>query len=169
LDFSKVQSGHFSIKKEKMDILAELEEAILVFSQRAEREGIELKYNEPEMLSAILGDKNRIRQVFVNVLDNAIKYSEKGTAITVIAREEYGMIYVSIADEGCGISPEDLPRIKNKFFKGNHARRGSGIGLAVVDEIVSMLGGSVEIESRLGAGTTVTLSFPIYTENKETE
>lgn len=169
LDFSKMQNGRFSIKKEKMDVLAELEEAILVFSQRAEREGITLEYNEPEMLSAILGDKNRIRQVFVNVLDNALKYSEKGGRICVVAREEYGIIYISISDEGCGISPEDLPRIKKKFYKANLSRRGSGIGLAVVDEIVSVLGGTFDIESRLGEGTTVTISFPVFIENKEAQ
>lgn len=160
LDFSKIQSGRFTIKKEKMDILAELEEALLAFSQRAEREGISLSYNEPEMLSPIVGDKNRIRQVFVNILDNAIKYSEKGSEIIVTALQEYGMIYIKIEDHGCGISPEDLPKIKKKFYKGNLTRRGSGIGLAVVDEIVSVLGGSFEIESRLGVGTTVTLAFP---------
>lgn len=160
LDFSKIQSGRFTIKKEKMDILAELEEALLAFSQRAEREGISLSYNEPEMLSPIVGDKNRIRQVFVNILDNAIKYSEKDSEIIVTALQEYGMIYIKIEDHGCGISPEDLPKIKKKFYKGNLTRRGSGIGLAVVDEIVSVLGGSFEIESRLGVGTTVTLAFP---------
>ena len=121
------------------------------------------------MLSAILGDKNRIRQVFVNVLDNALKYSEKGGRICVVAREEYGIIYISISDEGCGISPEDLPRIKKKFYKANLSRRGSGIGLAVVDEIVSVLGGTFDIESRLGEGTTVTISFPVFIENKEAQ
>lgn len=164
LDFSKIQSGRFTIKKEKMDILAELEEALLVFSDRAKREGIEVEYNEPEMLSPISGDRNRIRQVFVNILDNAIKYSEEGTVIKVNASEEYGMIYITVTDQGCGISPEDLPKIKKKFYKANLTRRGSGIGLAVVDEIVSMLGGSFEIESSLGVGTTVTLSFPTYSE-----
>ncbi len=167
LDFSKIQSGRFTIKKEKMDILAELEEALLAFSQRAEREGILLSYNEPEMLSPIVGDKNRIRQVFVNILDNAIKYSEKGSEIIVTALEEYGMIYIKIEDHGCGISPEDLPKIKKKFYKGNLTRRGSGIGLAVVDEIVSMLGGSFEIESQLGVGTTVTLAFPTMQETSK--
>lgn len=166
LDFSKMQSGHFSIQKEKMDILAELEEAILAFSQRAQREGICLTYNEPQMLSPIEGDKNRIRQVFVNVLDNALKYSERGGEVRVEAAEEYGMITVSVTDHGCGIRPEDLPRIKMRFYKGNSSRRGSGIGLAVVDEIVTRLGGSFEIESRLGVGTTVTLSFPVYKESE---
>lgn len=165
LDFSKMQSGRFTIKKEKMDILAELEEAILAFSERAKREGIELHYNEPEMLSPIVGDRNRIRQVFVNILDNAIKYSEQGGSVSVNAREEYGMIYVTVEDRGCGISPEDLPKIKKKFYKGNLTRRGSGIGLAVVDEIVTMLGGTFDIESQLGFGTTVTLTFPIMQES----
>ncbi len=164
LDFSKMQSGRFTIKKEKMDILAELEEAILAFSERAKREGISLNYNEPEMLSPIIGDKNRIRQVFVNILDNAIKYSDQGGQVSVTALEEYGMIYVTVEDRGCGISPEDLPKIKKKFYKGNLTRRGSGIGLAVVDEIVTMLGGTFEIKSQLGFGTTVTLTFPIMQE-----
>jgi len=168
LDFSKIQSGRFSIKKEKMDILAELEEAILAFSERAKREGVTLEYNEPDMLSPIMGDKNRIRQVFVNILDNAIKYSQAGSVVRVNASEEYGMIYVTVEDEGCGISPEDLPKIKKKFFKANLTQRGSGIGLAVVDEIVTILGGTFEIKSQLGVGTTVTLTFPIMQqENKE--
>lgn len=167
LDFSKIQNGRFTIKKEKMDILAELEEAIIVFSERANREGISLEYNEPENLSPILGDKNRIRQVFVNLLDNSIKYSESGGEISVNAREEYGIIYITISDKGCGISAEDLPKIKKKFYKSNHTKRGSGIGLAVVDEIVSALGGTFEIKSQLGVGTTVTVSFPIFSEGEK--
>ncbi len=167
LDFSKIQSGRFSIKNEKMDILAELEEAILAFSQRAQREGIEISYNEPQNLSPIMGDRNRIKQVFANILDNAIKYSGKGGKILVNAYEEYGMIYVTVEDFGCGISPEDLPKIKKKFYKANHSRRGSGIGLAVVDEIVSNLGGSFEIKSQLGFGTTVTLAFPTVRESMQ--
>lgn len=169
LDFSKIQNGHFSIKKEKMDILAELEDAVITFSDRAKREGITLKYNEPEMLSAIIGDRNRIRQVFVNILDNAIKYSEQGGEIEVVASEEYSMIYVTVTDHGCGISPEDMPKIKKKFYKANMTKRGSGIGLAVVDEIVELLGGSLEIKSELGVGTRVTVSFPIYSEQKEAQ
>ena len=167
LDFSKIQNGRFTIKKEKMDILAELEEAIIVFSERASREGISLNYSGPENLSAILGDKNRIRQVFVNILDNAIKYSEAGGEISVTAYEEYGIIYISISDTGCGISADDLPKIKKKFFKSNHTKRGSGIGLAVVDEIVAALGGTFEIKSQLGVGTTVTVSFPVISEGEK--
>jgi len=167
LDFSKIQSGRFSIKMEKMDILAELEEAVIAFSERANREGIRLEIDEPQTVSAILGDRNRVRQVFVNVLDNAIKYSEAGSTVSVSTREEYGVVYVEIKDEGCGISPEDLPKIKKKFYKANYTKRGSGIGLAVVDEIVSLLGGTFEIKSQLSVGTTVTLSFPTIKEKEQ--
>ena len=169
LDFSKIQSGRFTIKKEKMDILAELEEAILAFSEKAKREGINIEYNEPKMLSAIEGDRNRVRQVFVNVLDNAIKYSEADSTVKVTAKEEYGVIYVIVEDEGCGISPEDLPKIKKRFYKANYTKRGSGIGLAVVDEIVTMLGGTFEIKSQLGVGTAVTLTFPAMREEAKEE
>lgn len=169
LDFSKIQSGRFTIKKEKMDILAELEEALLAFSEKAKREGINIEYNEPEMLSAIEGDRNRVRQVFVNVLDNAIKYSEPDSTVKVTAKEEYGVIYVIVEDEGCGISPEDLPKIKKRFYKANYTKRGSGIGLAVVDEIVTMLGGTFEIKSQLGVGTAVTLTFPAMREEAKEE
>ena len=167
LDFSKIQSGRFSIKQEKMDILAELEEALLTFSERAQRENITLEYNEPVLLSPVLGDRNRIRQVFVNVLDNAIKYSEPDTTVKINAFEEYGFVSISVEDQGCGIAAEDLPKIKKKFYKANHSRRGSGIGLAVVDEIVSMLGGSLDIKSELGVGTCVTVSFPIVRDKEE--
>lgn len=164
LDFSKIQNGRFTIKQEKMDILAELEEAVMVFSQRASREGISISYNEPEMLPPILGDRNRVRQVFANILDNAIKYSEVGSQVSVTATEDNGYIVISVADHGCGIAADDLPKIKMKFYKANHTKRGSGIGLAVVDEIVSAHGGSFEIESELGFGTTVTVTFPTLTE-----
>ena len=167
LDFSKIQSGRFSIKQEKMDILAELEEALVTFSERTQRENITLEYNEPVLLSPVLGDRNRIRQVFVNVLDNAIKYSEPDTTVKITAVEEYGFVSISVEDQGCGIAAEDLPKIKKKFYKANHSRRGSGIGLAVVDEIVSMLGGSLDIKSELGVGTCVVVSFPIARDKEE--
>lgn len=167
LDFSKIQGGRFSIKMEKVDILAELTEAVIAFSDKAKREGIILEYDEPQMVSAVLGDRNRIRQVFVNILDNAIKYSESGGRVKVSVLEEYSVISVSVEDEGCGISPEDLPKIKKKFFKANYTKRGSGIGLAVVDEIVSLLGGTLEIKSQLSVGTCVTVSLPTVKEKEQ--
>lgn len=167
LDFSRMQSGHFTLQRQNMDILAELEDALLVYSEKARREKMRIVYNEPEMLPVIYGDKNRIRQVFINIIDNAIKYSSAGGIITVEAKAENGNVEVSISDTGCGIKEVDLPKIKTKFFKANHTRRGSGIGLAVADEIMTMHGGSLEVDSKEGIGTTVTINLPVAGKNEK--
>ena len=155
-----MQSGHFTLQRSNMDILAELEDALLIYSEKAKRENMKIVYNEPDMLPVVYGDKNRIRQVFINIIDNAIKYSSAGGIITVEAAETNGNVQVSISDTGCGIKESDLPKIKTKFYKANHTKRGSGIGLAVADEIVTMHGGKLEVQSREGFGTIVTITLP---------
>ncbi len=161
LDFSRMQSGRFSLQCATMDVLAELGDAVLIYTEKAKREKIRVIYQEPEMLPFVYGDKNRIRQVFINVIDNAIKYSNAGSTITISAEEVSNMIQVTITDNGVGISAADLPRVKTKFFKANHSRRGSGIGLAVADEIITMHGGRLDITSELNVGTNVTINLPI--------
>lgn len=161
LDFSRMQNGRFTLRKANMDILAELGDAMLIYSDKARRENIRVIYNEPEMLPFVYGDKNRLRQVFINIIDNAIKYSSSGDTVTINAEEtENGNIRISVADTGCGIKKSDLPKVKTKFYKANHTRRGSGIGLAVADEIIAMHGGSIDLKSREGAGTTVIITIP---------
>lgn len=166
LDFSRMQSGRFSLQCATMDVLAELGDAVLIYAEKAKRENIRIIYQEPEMLPFVYGDKNRIRQVFINVIDNAIKYSNPGSTITVSAEEVSGMIQVTITDNGVGISAADLPRVKTKFFKANHTRRGSGIGLAVADEIITMHGGRLDITSELNVGTNVTITLPIESQRR---
>ena len=166
LDFSRMQSGRFSLQCATMDVLAELGDAVLIYVEKAKRENIRIIYQEPEMLPFVYGDKNRIRQVFINVIDNAIKYSNPGSTITVSAEEVSGMIQVTITDNGVGISAADLPRVKTKFFKANHTRRGSGIGLAVADEIITMHGGRLDITSELNVGTNVTITLPIESQRR---
>lgn len=160
LDFSRMQNGHFTLQQSTMDILAELGDAVLIYQDKAAREGITIFYDEPEMLPFVFGDKNRIRQVFINIIDNAIKYSDAGGKVQIRAFEEDGMIVVEVRDNGCGIKESDLPRVKTKFYKANHTRRGSGIGLAVADEIITAHGGTLEIQSREARGTTVTITLP---------
>lgn len=161
LDFSRMQNGHFTLQTANMDILAELGDAVLIYSDKARREQIEIIYEEPEMLPIVFGDKNRIRQVFINVIDNAIKYSSAGDTVTIKATEKDGRIIVSVTDTGCGIKSSDLAKVKTKFYKANHTRRGSGIGLAVADEIISMHGGELDISSSgEGKGTTVKITLP---------
>ncbi len=165
LDFSRIQSGRFNIQLEKLDIVAELSDAVLMFDERARREGITLLYEEPEEFVVLMGDRNRLRQVFVNVIDNALKYSSAGGTVRVEAARVGSSFQVVVSDTGCGISAEDLPKVKTKFYKANFTRRGSGIGLAVANEIVQQHNGSLELASQVGKGTVVTITLPIQGES----
>ena len=162
LDFSRMQSGHFTLQMAQMDVLAELGDAVLIYMERAKKDRIRVVYEEPEMLPFVYGDKNRIRQVFINIIDNAIKYSDAGglVEITADAAEDGRAVCITVRDHGCGIRKADLPKIKTKFYKPNHTRRGSGIGLAVADELVKLHKGSLNIDSEEGVGTTVTVTLP---------
>ena len=160
LDFSRMQSGHISMQFTRMDLLAELEEAVVLFRDRAKREGIELIYVEAAELPPIVGDRDRLKQVFINIIDNAIKYSNPGGRVRVEAADMGAHVQVVISDSGVGIAKADLPNVKNKFYKANRTRPGSGIGLALADEIVRRHKGKLEIESEEGVGTTVTITLP---------
>lgn len=160
LDFSRMQSGHISMQFTRMDLLAELEEAVVLFRDRAKWEGIELIYVEAAELPPIVGDRDRLKQVFINIIDNAIKYSNPGGRVRVEAADMGAHVQVVISDSGVGIAKADLPNVKNKFYKANRTRPGSGIGLALADEIVRRHKGKLEIESEEGVGTTVTITLP---------
>lgn len=170
LDFSRIQSGRMVLMNEKLDILAEFDETVYMLKERAVKEGKHLLYDEPEAVyPPVYGDRNRLKQVFLNILDNALKYTPKGGVVAaqvIYSKDEPDIIKIVITDSGCGISAEDLPKVKEKFYKANQSVRGSGIGLAVADEIMNLHNGSLEIESGEGVGTTVTLTFPIYKEGE---
>ena len=161
LDFSRMQSGNLTLRLEKIDVLAELDEAVFVFKERSKRDSIEINYNAPEIPAPMMGDPNRIKQVFVNILDNAFKYNKQGGYVKVDAKVDDGVLTINFSDTGCGIAPEDLPNVKKKFYKANIQVRGSGIGLAVVDEIIELHNGDIEINSEVDVGTTVTIVLPI--------
>ncbi len=165
LDFSRIQDGRFTLQKETMDILAELEDAVLIYTERAKSLGLEMIYNGPEMLPFVYGDRSRLRQVFINIIDNAVKYSNAGGTVTVEALHVKGEIVILVSDTGVGIAQEDLPKVKTKFYKANQTRRGSGIGLAVANEIVEMHGGSLIINSEVGKGTTVQITLPSLSQS----
>lgn len=165
LDFSRLQSGRMKMNFEKLDILAELGEAVYFFSDRAVQEEKTLTFFEAENLPPVMGDRNRLRQVFTNLIDNAMKYSEPGSEIHVTAAQDGEKIRVMIRDFGCGIAPEDLKKVTQKFYKANYTKRGFGIGLGVAQEIINEHGGTIEITSKVGEGTIVTVTLPIA-ENK---
>lgn len=160
LDFSKLQSGRLRLLYKKADLLSELDEAVYTFTDRAKTEHKELDYVEQLSLSPVYADVNKLRQVFVNVIDNALKYTSEGGIITVSVNEAEGYLHICVADTGCGVPAEHLPNITKKFYKANQMVRGSGIGLAVAEEIVQMHAGYLRIESQENIGTAVTISLP---------
>ena len=161
LDFSRMQNGKMQLNKSRIDVLAELDDAVFTLKDRAMREGLELIYNVPHFPLPMYGDAARIRQVFVNLLDNAIKYNEHGGKVIVLAEIKDDKLVIFFTDTGCGISSENIPRVTAKFFRANMSVRGTGIGLAVADEIIKMHDGEMTINSVVGEGTTVTVTLPV--------
>ena len=166
LDFSRIQQDRMVLIMDKTDILAELDESIYMQHERAKSENKHIVYEEPDMLPPVLGDRNRLRQVFINIIDNALKYSGTGGIVNIGVELEGTNIVITIADNGCGIPAADLPKVKQKFYKANQTVRGSGIGLAVADEIVKLHNGTLDIDSTENVGTTVTIVLPTIQENK---
>lgn len=165
LEFSRIQDGRFTLSVEPMDIKAELEDAVYTYREFFRREGIELNHFDcDEEFPPIAGDPERLRQVFCNLLDNAAKHGGSGKRIdTAIARDENQAV-ITIRDYGPGIPAEELPHVKYKFYKGSSKARGSGIGLAVCDEIITRHEGTLEIGNAEGGGCIVTIRLPIRTQ-----
>ena len=160
LDFSRMESGKLTLKNGIVDIAKELSEILEVFRQRSDRENIQLITEIPLGQVKITGDSNRLKQAFVNIIDNSFKYNKSGGFVKVSLENINNSIKIIISDNGCGISKNDLPRIREKFYKANNSERGSGIGLAVTDEIIKLHNGEMLIESKIGKGTTTTLILP---------
>ena len=127
LDFSRIQNGQMKANMTKIDILAELDDAVFTLKDRILREGLELIYNVPHYPIPMLGDAVRIRQVFVNLIDNAIKYNEHGGKVIIIAELRGSELVIFFTDTGCGIAPENIDKVKDKFFRANSAVHGAGI------------------------------------------
>ena len=159
LDFSKMEDGRFTLSIEEVDLQAEFEDAIFTYMELFRQDGIELAYesSEEELLPAISGDPERLKQVFCNLLDNAAKHGGAGKRIHASIAREDGWQVIRIRDYGPGIPEGELPFVKQKFYKGSSKARGSGIGLAVCDEIIRLHGGVFEIANAEGGGAVVTI------------
>lgn len=160
LDFSRLQNDAMKLNVRTVDILTELDSAVFMFTDRAKTENKSLNYEENISLSPIYGDVDRLRQVFVNIIDNSLKYTNEGGTISISSGEESGYLYIIISDTGCGIPPEHLQNVKKKFYKANQLVPGSGIGLALADEIVALHCGFLSIESKINEGTSVKVVLP---------
>ena len=162
LEFSRIEDGRFTLSVEEMDLKAELEDAVYTYREFFRREGTTLNYDDgDEELPSVTGDPERMRQVFCNLLDNAFKHGGAGKRIDVAVRREGDSAVITIRDYGPGIPEDELPHVKYKFYKGSSKARGSGIGLAVCDEIITRHNGTLEIGNAEGGGCIVTIRLPI--------
>ena len=163
LDFSKMTDGRFTLQVEDTDLQAELEDAVYSYRELFRQDGIALEYSSDKALyeEPITGDPDRLKQVFCNVLDNAAKHGGSGKRIDVSVAAENGSMVIRVRDFGPGIPVEELPYVKQKFYKGSSKARGSGIGLAVCDEIMRLHNGTFDIANAPGGGAVVTMTLPM--------
>lgn len=161
LDFTRIQDGRMTLNVEETDIRGEFEDTVFMYGSRLQQEGITLNYEEnDDDIPEISCDPKRMRQVFLNILDNAAKHGGEGKKIDAAMTYENGNVVVRIRDYGAGIPEDEIPLVKKKFYKGSSKARGSGIGLAVCDEIIQMHGGTLTLANAPEGGTVVTISLP---------
>ena len=162
LEFTRIQDGRFRLNLERMDIAAEVEDAVFTYGRLFQQNGITLRCDETaEALPLIEGDPERLRQVLLNLLDNAVKYGSEGGAIEVTLGAEGDAVRIAVRDHGPGIPAAELPHVKEKFYKGSGKARGSGIGLAVCEEIVTRHGGTLTIANAPDGGVLATVLLPV--------
>jgi signal transduction histidine kinase len=163
LDVSRLESGRLEIQREPVD-LGELI-ADVVGDFRASAQSRDIVFSRPDEGMEVLGDRQRLEQVVVNLLQNAIKYSPQGEQIVVALRREGGEAFVSVADQGIGVPAEEQPRLFQRFFRARNAAThhfgGLGIGLFVSHEIVQRHGGRFLVESEGGKGAVFSFALPL--------
>lgn len=161
LDFTRMQDGRMTLSVEPTDIRAEFEDTVYMYGSRLAQDGIQLHYIDNDQdIPEIPCDPKRLRQVFLNILDNAAKHGGEGKRVDASMEYDGDAVMVRIRDYGPGIPEDEIPLVKKKFYKGSSKARGTGIGLAVCDEIVEMHGGTLTLENAPGGGTLVTVRLP---------
>jgi cell cycle sensor histidine kinase DivJ len=168
LDMSKIESGNFEITPEPFAPKLVIDECCELLGYKARETGIELASDLPHDLPEIIADKRSLHQIMLNLMSNAIKFTKAGGKVKVGARAEDGCVAVSVEDTGVGIGADDLPRIGSPFFQARSSydrhHDGTGLGLSIVKGLLALHGGSMEIASRLGEGTRVTVRLPLDCE-----
>jgi len=161
LEFTMMDSGRMKMNMERIDIAAEFDEVVFMYMDNLKKEGITLNYTFDEDIPEITGDRERLKQVFFNILDNAAKHGGSGEQIDASISSDKDWVVIKVRDYGPGIPEDDLAFVKQKFYKGSSQARGSGIGLAIANEVVLAHDGQLIIENAEGRGTVVTIMLPL--------
>ena len=160
-----MRDGRFTLNLEQVDVCALMDEVCFTYSELLRHDGLELDYDAPEGgLPFVTGDPRRLKQVVLNILDNAVKYGRGGRTIEVSVAQQGEYVKIAVRDHGPGIAREDMPHVKERFYKGRGKERGSGIGLAVCDEIVTRHSGKLTVDNAPGGGALVTVLLPVETQ-----
>ena len=164
LDVSKIESGKIELRKKDIDLQSLVWEVVRSFEAKAREKGLEWRLNLPERTIVAYADEDKLAQIFTNLIDNAVKFTESGF-IEIRAEEKDRKIECSIRDSGIGMAPDDLPKIFDRFTqfgrKDGPGEKGTGLGLSIVKGLVEIHGGEIRIESSVGEGTEVNFALPL--------
>ena len=167
LDFRKVQNGKMELRLSDFNLSESMKQWIMLFSVSAQKKHIAISMDAPDTLM-LRADQDKIERICYNLLSNALKYTSEGGEITLTAKEENGRVMISVADNGCGISSDELPYIFDRFYQAKNAGRGTGIGLAIVKAFTELHHGEVSATSVEGKGSTFTIHIPIRQKGEVT-
>ena len=167
LDFRKVQNGKMELRLSDFNLAESMKQWIKLFSVSAQKKHIAISMNAPDAV-ILRADQDKIERICYNLLSNALKYTSEGGEITLTAKEENGRVMISVADNGCGISSDELPYIFDRFYQAKNAGRGTGIGLAIVKAFTELHHGEVSATSIEGKGSTFTIHIPVRQKGEVT-
>jgi PAS domain S-box-containing protein len=170
LDISKIEAGKMDLKSGSVSLSELLLDAASVIRGMADQKQIRVEVESPEPGSAVWGDAGRLKQVLFNLLSNAIKFTPNGGTVRVGARKRGTTVQLEVTDTGIGVAPGDQERIFGEFQQvdGSETRQfqGTGLGLALTRKLVEMHGGSIQIQSDLGKGSTFTITLPLAADEQ---
>lgn len=167
LDFRKVQNGKMELRLSDFNLTESMKQWIKLFSVSAQKKHIAISMDAPDTIM-LRADQDKIERICYNLLSNALKYTSEGGEISLMAKEEGGRVMISVADNGCGISSDELPYIFNRFYQAKNAGRGTGIGLAIVKAFTELHHGEVSATSIEGKGSTFTIHIPVRQKGEVT-
>ena len=167
LDFRKVQNGKMELRLSDFNLAESMKQWIKLFSASAQKKHIAISMDAPDTIM-LRADQDKIERICYNLLSNALKYTSEGGEITLTAKEEGGRVMISVADNGCGISSDELPYIFDRFYQAKNAGRGTGIGLAIVKAFTELHHGEVSATSIEGKGSTFTIRIPVRQKGEVT-
>lgn len=167
LDFSRLQSSNFKYNKDRIDIVELVKQVHTQLTPRAHNEGIDFTFTSIYKSTIVYADKNRMKEVFINIIDNAIKFTNENGNIDILIDQAGDNVSVTIKDDGEGIKEDEIAFVSSKFYKGSSSKSQTGLGLSICEEIIKAHDGKLIIKSKYGSGTSVIVEIPRLDDDKE--